>query len=53
MWRQFRERMIDPALEDAGEAWDKVEDRADAVGNRASGLWGRIRAWAATWRRKP
>lgn len=52
MWRQFRERMIDPALENAGEAWDKVEDRADAVGNRATGIWGRLSAWAATWRRK-
>ena len=31
MWRQFRERTIDPVLEDAGDAWDKVEDRADDV----------------------
>ena len=29
MWLQFRERMVDPALADAGEAWDSVEARAD------------------------
>ena len=52
MWRQFRERMIDPVLTDAGEAWDKVEEHADVVGGRASGLWGRFRAWLATWRSK-
>jgi hypothetical protein len=52
MWRQFRERTIDPVLEDAGEAWDKVEDRADDVSARASGVWGRISRWLGTWRSK-
>lgn len=52
MWRQFRERMIDPALEDAGEAWERVEDRADEVSTRASGLWSRIARWLGTWRKK-
>ena len=52
MWRQFRERTIDPVLEDAGDAWDKVEDRADDVSARASGVWGRIRSWLGTWRSK-
>lgn len=53
MWRQFRERSIDPVLEDVGEAWDGVEERADAAGDRARGLWGRFTAWLGTWRGKP
>jgi len=53
MWRQFRERSIDPMLEDAGEAWDKVEDHAGAAQERATGVMGRLRAWLATWRKKP
>lgn len=43
MWLQFRERTIDPALEDAGEAWDAVDARADAAR-------GRLGAWLASWR---
>ena len=43
MWRQFRERSINPMLEDVGEAWDGVEDRADAAGARAKGAWARLR----------
>ncbi|MFV2051867.1 DUF1523 family protein [Aliiroseovarius sp. YM-037] len=46
MWRQFRERSIDPVLDDAAESWDGVEDRA-------SGLWGRFTRWLGTWRGKP
>ena len=53
MWLQFRERSIDPVLEDVGEAWDGVEDRADAAAGRARGVWGRFKAWLATWRGKP
>ncbi|MGV6813105.1 MAG: DUF1523 family protein [Brevirhabdus sp.] len=45
-WRQFRERSIDPMLEDVGE-------HTDAARDRASGLWGRIKAWLDTWRGKP
>ena len=45
--------MIDPALEDVGEAWDSVEDRADEAGDRARDLWARIMAWLGTWRGKP
>lgn len=44
-WRQFRQRTIDPALEDAGDAWDNVSDRVD---DRR----GRIRRWLDTWRSK-
>lgn len=44
MWLQFRERNIDPMLEDAGEAWDAVDARADAARASASGSWGRFKA---------
>jgi hypothetical protein len=46
MWRQFRERTIDPAIEDAGEAWDKVDAYADEKR-------GRFLGWLGTWRGKP
>ncbi|GHF00117.1 hypothetical protein GCM10016455_21250 [Aliiroseovarius zhejiangensis] len=45
LWRQFRERSIDPALEDAGEAWDAVDERADAAR-------GRFSRWLGSWRKK-
>ena len=48
----FRQKNIDPVLEDVGEAWDRVEDRAEAAGDRASGLWGRFNGWLATWRKR-
>lgn len=50
--QKFRQARIDPVLEDMGEAWDKVEDHADAMGDRASGVWGRFMAWLGTWRAK-
>lgn len=53
MWQQFRERTIDPALEGAGEAWDKVDASAGAAADRARGIWGRFKAWLDTWRAKP
>ncbi len=52
MWRQFRERSVDPLLEDAGEVWDKVDGHADAASEKARGVWGRFMAWLATWRKK-
>lgn len=52
MWLQFRERMIDPALADAGEAWDSVEARAETAKKEARGFFGRTRAWINTWRAK-
>ncbi len=45
MWRQFRERTIDPALEDTRDAWDKVDAYADDKR-------GRIRRWIDSWRGK-
>ena len=53
MWLQFRERSIAPVLEDMGEAWDSVEDRAGAAATEARGVWGRFKAWLGTWRGKP
>lgn len=53
MWAQFRERTIDPAIEDIEEAWDSVDERADQARARARGIWGRFRAWLDTWRGKP
>lgn len=53
MWLQFRERTIDPALEDVGDAWDVVDARADAAGARARGAWGRFTGWLGSWRSKP
>ncbi|MFN4129400.1 MAG: DUF1523 family protein [Paracoccaceae bacterium] len=53
MWAQFRERAIDPVLEDASERWDAVDARADAARDRAKGFFGGMGAWLATWRRKP
>lgn len=52
MWLQFRERMVDPALADAGEAWDSVEARADNARKEARGFFGRIGAWLNTWKAK-
>lgn len=45
MWAQFRERTIDPTLEDIGETWDSIDDRADAA-------HGRFSRWLNTWRAK-
>ena len=46
MWRQFRERSIDPALSEAGEAWERVDARANETK-------GRFSRWLGTWRSKP
>lgn len=46
MWAQFRERSIDPVLEDVGDASDKARDHA-------TGVWGRLIEWLATWKSKP
>ncbi len=46
MWRQFRERSVDPVLESASDKWDEVE--ADVSEQR-----GRLGRWMGSWRRKP
>ncbi len=43
MWLQFRERVLDPMLQDIDEA-------GDAVAARARGLRGRLRAWLERWK---
>jgi hypothetical protein len=52
MWLQFRERMVDPALEDVGETFDAAGARVDTVRKEARGFFGRIGAWLNTWRAK-
>lgn len=46
MWAQFRERSLDPVLEDVGEA-------SDAAREHATGVWGRFTGWLATWSSRP
>lgn len=45
MWAQFRERMIDPAIEGVAERWESADARADAAREEARGLWARIKGW--------
>ena len=45
MWLQFRERTIDPALEDMGDALVRADARADAARANARTSWGRFTAW--------
>jgi hypothetical protein len=52
MWLQFRERMVDPALDDVGETFDAAGARVEAVQKEARGFFGRIGAWLGTWRAK-
>ena len=45
IWRmlaQFRERMIDPAMDRMNNALDDLDARADAAGDKARGFWGRL-----------
>lgn len=42
LWRRFWRRSVDPAIDDLGAAWDRVDDRTDAAGDRARGLWRRL-----------
>lgn len=46
MWRQFRERTVDPVIETASDQWDKVEA---GVSQRRS----RLGRWFDGWRAKP
>lgn len=39
MWRQFRERTLDPALDDTRDAWEKVDEYAGEKRGRASRWW--------------
>jgi hypothetical protein len=53
MLQQFRERMVDPALERVAQTMDAVDAGTDRARARAAGLWGRFTAWLATWRGRP
>jgi Protein of unknown function (DUF1523) len=53
MIAQFRERMIDPAVDRVAQTLDAVDARADAARDRAGGLWARFAGWLGTWRGKP
>jgi hypothetical protein len=53
MLAQFRERVVDPAVDRAAQTLDAMDARADAARAQASGLWGRFRAWLGTWQGKP
>ncbi len=45
MWRQFRQRTVDPMVQDAGETWDRV----DAYADEKRGRFGR---WLDSWKKK-
>ena len=51
MWLQFRERMIDPAMDEMSNTLDAVDARADAARDSAAGVWGRFMRWLGTWRK--
>ena len=53
MIAQFRERMIDPAVDRVAQSLDAAEARAGAAQRGAAGLWGRFTGWLGTWRGKP
>ncbi|MGB0959360.1 MAG: DUF1523 family protein [Halocynthiibacter sp.] len=44
LWVRFREARIDPVIEDVSEAWDVVDDKADAAYSNASGFFSRMKA---------
>lgn len=45
VWLQFRERTIDPALDDVSQSWEALDARADAARDRAVGRWTRVKNW--------
>lgn len=57
MWAQFRQRTIDPAVARVDEAWDSVEESADAARDRVVSEAGQarrgLRRWLDTFRGKP
>jgi uncharacterized protein DUF1523 len=52
MIQRFREKRIDPVLEDIGDAFEAAGDHAEAAQERATGLWGRFSTWLGTWKTK-
>ena len=41
IWRQFRERTIDPALQDVGDRWDRLDELDDRARGRFWYWWDR------------
>jgi hypothetical protein len=41
IWRQFRERTLDPALQSAGERWDRIDELDDRARGRFWYWWDR------------
>lgn len=41
LWRQFRQRSIDPVIEDASETWELLDDKADEAKGRFRGWFKR------------
>jgi hypothetical protein len=41
IWRQFRERTVDPALQNASEAWDRIDEIDDRARGRFWYWWDR------------
>jgi hypothetical protein len=39
LWVNFRERRIDPVIDDAAETWDRIDDRADEARGRLTRWW--------------
>lgn len=42
MWQQFKERMIEPAVDDLNNTLDAMDAEADAAKAKARGFWGRM-----------
>lgn len=53
MWLQFREREIDPVLDDVGGRIGDIDARADAARAGLRGFWGRTMARLWFWTRTP
>jgi hypothetical protein len=51
MWVQFRERAIDPLVEDAGDAWDAVDSKTDALKDNAMSRARGAKNWLKGLRR--
>lgn len=45
IWMQFRERAVDPAMAEVGEAIDRADQHKDAAVAQARGTWSRLVAW--------
>lgn len=42
IWRQFRERSIDPMMDDAADAWDRIDELDDEARGRFWYWWDRM-----------